>query len=145
MNGSCDNPTAPPALSFKVQRNERRNRRQLQRRASWLVLPLLLFVVFNFVAPLTHMLYRHVHTDGIGQLIRQTSAARAQWTDHRQPPIDAMQTFTHELQAWAQNRQAGKLAAAVNRHFVGATSTINRTARSLRTAALPGSTQQAQD
>lgn len=145
MNGSCDNSTPPPPLSLKVRRNERRNRRQLQRRALWLVLPLLLFIVFNFVAPLSHMLYRSVHNDGIGQLIPQTSAALAQWTDHSQPPTDAMQTFTHELQALAQNRQAGKLAAAVNRHFVGATSTINRTARSLRTAALPGSTQQAQD
>src|SRR5690625_85093 len=145
MSGSCNKSTLPAVASAQWQHNERRNQRRLRWRALLLVAPLLLFILFNFVAPLGHMLYRSIHNDGIAQLIPETSAALSQWTDHRQLPMQAMPPLTRELQALAQNRQAGKVAAAVNRHYAGATSVINRTARGLRNAELPSTPQKAQE
>jgi len=78
------------------------------------------------------MLYRSVYAPTVAHLIPQTSALLSQWDGSSPPPDTALATMAHELHGLANNRQAGNLAAAVNRHFAGATSIINRSARSLR-------------
>lgn len=143
MNGSC-NKAGSVVLTETLRRNERRHRRRQRWHALLLLLPVLIFLAFNFLAPLGNMLYRSIHNDSVASLIPRTSQALQQWTTPDTLPLPALYALSHELPHLAQNRQAGKLATAVNRHYAGATSLINRTARQLRrTPSLPVDAQDA--
>lgn len=119
-------------LSDTEVRSERTALRRRRQQALLLVLPLLAFIFFSFVAPIATMLYRSVYNPSVADLIQQTNAALSQWDGQSTPPPVALDAMAHDLHRLAQARQAGSLAAAVNRHFTGATSIINRSARALR-------------
>lgn len=113
-------------------RSERKALRRRRQQALLLVLPLLAFIFFSFVAPITTMLYRSIYNPSVADLIQQTNVALSQWDGLSSPPPEALNAMALDLHTLAQTRQAGTLAAAVNRHFSGATSIINRSARALR-------------
>lgn len=113
---------------------ERKTRRKRQRNNLLLVLPLLLFIFFSFVAPISNMLHRSVYNPTLVELIPQTIDGLADWSGTGTPDSKTLNHFAYELQQLANSRQSGRLAAAINRAYPGATSLINSTARKLRSA-----------
>lgn len=117
----------PAALAAERKARLRRRRNNLL-----LVLPLLLFIAFSFVAPISSMLYRSVYNPTLVELIPRTISALVEWRNDKTPPPHTLNTFSVELQQLAQTRQSGRLAAAINRAQPGASSLVNATARQLR-------------
>lgn len=115
-------------------RTERREQARRRRNALLLVLPLLVFVGFSFVAPIASMLYRSVYNPTLVELIPKTVDLLGAWNGKATPPPDTLRTFAQELHDLAQRRESGRVAAAVNRAYPGASSLINATARKLRSA-----------
>lgn len=122
---------APSAREIQAERRELRRRR---RTSLLLVVPLLAFIFFAFVAPIATMLYRSVYNPTVVELIPVTVKALSSWKDGELPPPDAFTAMARELKTLAQERKAGILAAAVNRAQPGASSLINSTARKMRRA-----------
>lgn len=136
--------SSPPARRFKggasagsslnaaERRQELKASRRRRRLALALVVPLLLFIFFSFVAPIATMLYRSVYNPDIALLIPKTTAALAGWDRSSEPDSDVLRSMALELQELAKQRKAGVLAAAVNRSWPGASSLVNATARKMR-------------
>ena len=124
------------AVSF-LTRAELNSERRGLRRKRWISLllafPVLAFIVLIFAAPITSMLYRSVYNPVLAELIPQTLEQLEAWGDSPLPPDAAYAALAGELKVLAVNRQAGQLAAAVNRAWPGASSLINSTARKMRT------------
>lgn len=97
-------------------------------------LPLLLFVMLAFVAPIATMLYRSVYHPTVAQLIPQTLKQMQGWETQSNtlPDNDSLVTFALELKSLAAERRSGKLAEEINRVFPGASSLIKSTARKLK-------------
>lgn len=117
----------PAALAAERKALLRRRRNNLL-----LVLPLLLFITFSFVAPISSMLHRSAYNPTLVELIPRTISALADWRGDTTPPTHTLNAFSVELQQLAQTRQSGRLAAAINRAQPGASSLVNATARQLR-------------
>jgi len=106
-----------------------------RRRASLLlVAPLLVFISFAFVAPITTMLYRSIYNPAVIELIPETLAELSEWDGDGLPSEATRIAMARELRSLAEQRRAGVLAAAVNRAYPGASSLINSTARKMRSA-----------
>jgi putative spermidine/putrescine transport system permease protein len=96
-----------------------------------MVAPLLLFLLFAFVAPIGTMLFRSVHNPVVVELIPDTLNRLAEWDGVGVPP-DGMRTqFAVDLRGLFGERQSGRLAEEINRVLPGASSTIQRTGRQL--------------
>lgn len=119
-------------LSSTEQAQERRNLRRRKYIAFALVAPLLLFIIFSFVAPIASMLYRSIYNPDIIQLIPQTTAELSVWDGQDIPSDKTLNLMALELNQLAQDRKAGVFAAAVNRSWPGASSLVNSTARKMR-------------
>lgn len=119
-------------LSPQEIRTERHEIQRRRRNKLLLVLPLLAFVFFAFVAPITSMLYRSVYNPTLVELIPDTLDALAQWNGQDTPEPVVLGTMAQELKSLAETRQSGRLAAAINRAYPGASSLVNATARKLR-------------
>lgn len=119
-------------LSSSEQAQERRNLRRRKFIALALVAPLLLFIVFSFVAPIASMLYRSVYNPDIIQLIPQTTVALSSWDGQDTPDNKVLSLMALELNQLAHDRKAGVFAAAVNRSWPGASSLVNSSARKMR-------------
>jgi putative spermidine/putrescine transport system permease protein len=115
-------------------RTEKKELQRRRRNALLLAVPLLLFIFFSFVAPITSMLYRSVYNPTLVELIPETIDSLSAWQGTDKPDDATLRTFAAELQQLAQERRSGSLAAAVNRAYPGASSLINSTARKLRNA-----------
>jgi putative spermidine/putrescine transport system permease protein len=119
------------AAEIHTERKEQQRRR---RNSLLLVIPVLLFLFFAFVAPISSMLHRSIYNPTLVELIPQTLSALSSWDRTSTPTPETLRTFTLELQQLAKKRESGRLAAAVNRAYPGATSLINATARTIRNA-----------
>lgn len=109
------------------------NRRRLT--AFALVMPLLAFIGFAFVAPITAMLHQGVYNPTVAELIPDTLARLQDW-DGRGTPDDAvLATMAVDLKRLANDRTAGKLAEELNRGLPGTSSIVKATARKLRNVA----------
>ena len=115
-------------------RTEKKERQRRRLNALLLAVPLLLFIFFSFVAPITSMLYRSVYNPTLVELIPETINKLSGWQGTNIPNDDTLRTFAAELQQLAQERRSGTLAAALNRAYPGASSLVNATARKLRRA-----------
>lgn len=124
----------PGILTAKEVRTEKKALQRKRRNSLLLVVPLLLFLFFAFVAPISSMLHRSVYNPTLVELIPETINELSDWNRSGTPAPQALRVFATELQQLAQRRDSGKLAAAVNRAYPGASSLINATARKLRTA-----------
>ena len=105
--------------------------RRKKRLAAFLfVVPLLLFIIVTFVAPIGSMLWRSVYHPTVAELIPQTLAELERWDDHKQLPDErTLSVFVEELHALDKQRLSGKLSEEFNRAFTGMSSVVKSTAR----------------
>ncbi|MDX5371936.1 MAG: ABC transporter permease [Pseudomonadaceae bacterium] len=105
--------------------------RRKKRLAAFLfVVPLLLFILVTFVAPIATMLWRSVHHPTVAELIPQTLAELERWEDRsRLPDEQTLRVFAGELHQLNRQRLSGKLAEEFNRAFAGMSSVVKASAR----------------
>tara|TARA_R110002095_G_scaffold210129_2_gene197178 strand:- start:2572 stop:3861 length:1290 start_codon:yes stop_codon:yes gene_type:complete len=113
------------------------SRKILRRRkalASAFVIPLMLFILIAFVAPIATMLYRSVYHPTVAQLIPTTLEALDRWDESGDslPDDSVLNLFAVELQQLAKERESGKLAEEINRGLPGSSSLIKSTARAIK-------------
>lgn len=118
-------------LSEAEKGNARRELRRNRLMAFLLVSPLLVFLLFAFVAPIATMLFRSVHSPTAAGLIPITQEALADWDGQDMPPPEAIAAFAAELQTLFANRESGRLAEEINRILPGSSSLIQSTGRAL--------------
>lgn len=105
-------------------------RRKKRLTAFLFVVPLLLFILVTFVAPIGSMLWRSVYHPTVAELIPQTLAEMERWDDHKQLPDErTLSVFVSELHALDKQRLSGKLSEEFNRAFTGMSSVVKSTAR----------------
>ncbi|MCY3809258.1 MAG: ABC transporter permease [Gemmatimonadetes bacterium] len=102
-----------------------------RRRAVGLALPLLLFIVVTFVAPLAAMLVRSIHDPAVVDALPETISALEGWDGQGLPPEEAFAAMARELVDARADRSLGKVASALNRVQGGLRSVVSRSARSL--------------
>ena len=110
-------------------------RRELRRRkltAFLFVAPLLVFLLFAFVAPIGSMLFRSVHNPNVAELIPDTLDQLRDWDGEGLPDPEAIRQLAIDLKRLANDRTSGRLAGEVNRIQPGASSLIQSTARRMR-------------
>lgn len=120
------------SLSKAEIQQERKALARRRRASLLLVAPLIAFIFFAFVAPITTMLYRSIYSPDVAELIPDTLAELSEWRGDGIPSEATRGAMAAELRTLAQERRAGVLAAAVNRAYPGASSLINATARKMR-------------
>lgn len=105
-------------------------RRKKRLTAFLFVVPLLLFILVTFVAPIGSMLWRSVYHPTVAELIPLTLAELERWDDHKQLPDErTLSVFVDELHALDKQRLSGKLSEEFNRAFTGMSSVVKATAR----------------
>lgn len=112
-------------------------RRALARRrmtAFLLVVPLLLFVIFAFFAPIATMLNRSVYNPTVAGLIPDTLASLHSWDGQGVPDAAVLTAMAIDLKRLQGERAAGRLADQINRGLPGSSSLIKSTARRLARA-----------
>src|SRR5690606_25383358 len=119
-------------LSADEIQAETRALRRRKRASLLLVVPLLVFIFFAFVAPIATMLYRSVYNPTLVELIPKTVQELSGWKQTELPDPVVFSSFAKELKQLAETRQSGVLAAAINRAYPGASSLVNSTARKFR-------------
>jgi putative spermidine/putrescine transport system permease protein len=121
-----------------VQRPDRALKARLRRverartlRALALVLPLGLFLVLTFFAPIGQMLLRSVHDPELATALPATAAALRAWDGIGAPPAAVPTALARELvQAFAERRLAG-VAQRLNHDISGFRSMVLSTGRQL--------------
>lgn len=105
--------------------------RRKKRLAAFLfVVPLLLFIIVTFVAPIGTMLWRSVYHPTVAELIPLTLAKLEHRDNHHQLPDDrTLQVFVSELHALNEQRLSGKLSEELNRAYTGMSSVVKSSAR----------------
>lgn len=115
----------------ELARSARQTRRK-KRLAMAFVTPLLIFILFSFIAPIGTMLYRSFYHPVVAELIPNTLAELKHWDGKTQPSKKTLTTFSIELSALAKVRKSGVLAEELNRAFPGLSSVVKSTARKLK-------------
>ncbi len=124
------------SLKAALAKAERRNKI----RAFLLVAPLLLFIIFTFLAPSVRMMYFSFDNPVIINLFPNTIAALQDWdpAGAPTPPEKVYQTFAEEMSRAAKDRTIGKAATRLNYDKGGMRSLMTKTARKIsRTQAGP--------
>ena len=106
--------------------------RRKRLRALGLVLPLLVFILITFIAPLATMLVRSVHDPVVADALPATLASLAGWDGDGPPDEAAYEAIARELVEAREERTLGQVAGRVNRVQSGLRSVFTRSARSLR-------------
>ncbi len=100
-----------------------------KRRAFWLVLPLLLFILVTFVAPIGQMLFRSVYNPSFSQ----SASHLAVWFDEHEPgtaPDEAAyEALVLDLREMRKEKTQGEAGTRVNYDHSGARSLFTSTAR----------------
>jgi len=96
------------------------------------VAPLLVFLLFAFVAPIASMLFRSVHEPTVADLIPETLEKLSDWDGQSVPPPEVMNQMALDLKRLANEKTSGRLAGEINRSLPGSSSVIQSTARQLR-------------
>lgn len=105
------------------------NRRRLS--AFALVTPVLLFIVFAFVAPVAAMLHRSIYNPKVVELIPDTLRHLQGWDGQGTPAAAVLTSMAMDLKRLAAERTSGKLAEELNRSLPGTSSLVKSTARRL--------------
>ena len=100
--------------------------------AFMMVAPLLVFLLFAFVAPIGTMLHRGFYSPVVANLIPTTLEKLATWDGENLPNDDTITRMAIDFKTLAADRTSGKFAEAINRNMPGASSVIKSTARKLR-------------
>ena len=100
-----------------------------KRRAFWLVLPLLLFILVTFVAPIGQMLLRSVYNPSFSQTVPNLSV----WFDENpagtEPDEAAFEALVIDLRKMREDKSQGEAGTRVNYDHSGARSLFTSTAR----------------
>ena len=123
---------AAQKLAPEDARNAAREVRKRRLQAFLFVVPLLVFLIFAFVAPITTMLYRSVHNPTVANLIPDTLAALEDWSGEDTPDDSVLIQFATDMKRMANDRTSGQLADEINRALPGMSSVTKSTARALR-------------
>ena len=121
-----------PGLNPADARNAAREVRKRKQQAFFFVTPLLVFIIFAFVAPIATMLYRSVHNPTVANLIPETLTALEAWSGEGTPDDAVLIQFATDLKRMANDRTSGQLADEINRALPGMSSVVKSTARNLR-------------
>ncbi|NRH28132.1 ABC transporter permease [Pseudomonas sp. MS19] len=117
------------SLSTTEARQAASAQRKKRITAFMFVVPLLVFILLTFVAPIASMLWRSVHHPTVAELIPETLAALENWDGKATPDQQTLQIFAVELNGLAKERLSGKLAEEFNRAYTGMSSVVKSTAR----------------
>ncbi|MDH2325534.1 ABC transporter permease [Cereibacter sp. SYSU M97828] len=98
-----------------------------KRRALLLVVPLLLFIVVTFVAPIGQMLLRSVHNDAFARNMPNVGAWFAE--NDGAPTEDAFAALVADLRLARENRTAGEVGTRINYELGGTRSLFTSGAR----------------
>ena len=111
-------------------------------RAFALTLPVIAFLAFSFIAPVGTMLWHSIYEPEVADALPETLAALETWDGRSLPSEAVYRTAAREFEKLRSERALGGIATRVNRVYVGARSTIVRTARRLQ-GATPSSWREA--
>lgn len=120
-----DTPAADRA-SFRAAR------RKAAAQALLLALPLLIFLLATFVAPIASLLGRSVQNPEVRDGMPQLSAALASWSGRDVPDEAAFAALAHDLKGTAENGQLGNIARRMNFYQPEFRSLLFKTARATR-------------
>ncbi|MEP2878489.1 MAG: ABC transporter permease [Sulfitobacter sp.] len=123
-----------PSLSSEDAANARRQMRRRRLQAFLFVVPLLVFILFAFVAPITTMLFRSVYNPTVAELVPETLIMLEDWEGETLPDTAVVTQMAIDMKRMAGNRTSGKFADEINRALPGMSSVIKSTARGLRRA-----------
>ena len=121
-------------LNPEDARNAAREVGKCRLQAFLFVVPLLVFIFFAFVAPISSMMFRSIHDPTVAELVPETLVVLKDWSGDTVPDDTILTVFAAELKILAAARESGRLASEINRIAPGMSSTINSTARTMRRA-----------
>ena len=98
-------------------------------RAILLVLPLFLFIVVTFVAPIGQMLWNSVHDPDVAENMPRTVQALKTWDGKDLPSEDVFAAFVADMQEAQKNKQAALIGKRLNYELSGIRSKVIATAR----------------
>ena len=115
------------SLKDALARAERRNKI----RAFLLVVPLLLFISFTFLAPIAQMMFRSVDNPVVAEILPETLKVLEDWdpAGAPTPPEQAYETLATELSRGYKERTVGRVATRLNYTTGGMRSLIAKTSR----------------
>ena len=112
-----------------------------KRRALFLTLPLLLFLLVAFVVPISKMLFQSVHNDKVSSVVPEFSRAIKSWDGEGLPSEWIFEVFVKDLARARQVREIGRtvgnLATRVNYELPGSRSLLTSTARKAKKIKAP--------
>ncbi len=124
-------PGVPEAERRRLGSRLRRAERGRSLRAVALVLPLFLFLLATFFAPIAGMLYRAIEDREFADALPETAAVLRDWQGRGLPPGDAFRTLVREMPEAAAARTLAAAAQRLNHDIPGFRSLMLRTARAL--------------
>jgi putative spermidine/putrescine transport system permease protein len=105
-------PGSPSDAAVALRKALRRSERREQLKAAALVLPLFVFLLASFIAPIGAMLARGVADTDVARILPQVTAELARWDGGDLPPESAWVALVADIRA---AREAGTLASAATR------------------------------
>lgn len=104
-----------------------------KRRALYLTLPLVFFLIVSFVIPIGQILYRSIYNPVVGNVVPDFAIAIQQWDEQDLPSEEVFEAFVKDLAKAKKIRKIGKtvgnLATRTNYDVPGARSLFTSTAR----------------
>ncbi len=134
---------AVESASVGSGRRQRRYRKMESRRALWLVVPLLLFLILSFVAPIVSFLGKSVANPEVVGVLPATSKLLIDW-DPATPVTEPMyQALAEDLARAREARSTGPLMQRLNFEQSGFRTLIAKTARKMPFKVEPASFREA--
>jgi len=115
-------------LKQRLAQAERRNKI----RAFSLVLPLLIFISFTFLAPIGYIMGKSFFNDRVSSLLPETIIALKDWTPSSAddtPPVSAFNALARDITAARKAQDLGKLATRLNYDRSGMRSLVMKSGR----------------
>ena len=113
-------------LKWALQRSQKKARR----RAFFLVLPLLAFLVITFAIPIVIMMSRSVQNPEVSQYLPNVTGEIGSWDGEGTPAEPVYAAMVQDMIAGSEDRTIGRVAARINREIPGVRSQIMGAARS---------------
>ena len=107
----------------------RRSGRVARRRAFYLVLPILAFLLLTFAFPIVQFMARSVYNPTVADYLPNTASAIGGWDGTGVPGEDVFAAMAKDMAAGYKDRMIGRVAAQINRELPGYRSVIMGTAR----------------
>lgn len=122
---------ASPANTGGLKARHGHIRRRHTARALVLVVPLLVFLLLTFLAPIGRMLYRGIEDPELRAVLPETAAILRTWKGNDLPPDAAFAALVREMPAAAEARTLATVAQRLNHDISGFRSLMLGTTRRL--------------